>query len=214
MAAVIDALASAMTAACIAVFAHREISRCRAIAKAAITTAERPMSTRQYNPLYKTSLASARWMLLTLSCGPWAAGKELLPTAPQSKVAETATAPKQPESIPPGASVADRLPAASDASGESSRYRYENGRWWYYTRSNEWLVWNGSAWERAVPSSSGSGQRSTPQGRLFVRSQPIPSPGYRGWVGGFYSSGGGYGASDFGYGYGVPTYGPSDPRLR
>ena len=29
-----------------------------------------------------------------------------------------------------------------------------------------------------------------------------------GWVGGFYSSGGGYGSSDFGYGYGVPTYGP------
>jgi hypothetical protein len=171
------------------------------------------MSTRRNTPPYQTSLAGACWMLLALSGGTWAAGEELLPSAPQTQVPAMTAAPKQPELIPPGASVADRSPAASDSSGESFRYRYQDGRWWYYTRSHEWLVWNGSAWQRAAPMSGGSAPRSTPLGRQFVRSQPVPSPNYRGWVGGFYSSGGGYGASDFGYGYGVPD-GPGDPRRR
>jgi hypothetical protein len=102
------------------------------------------------------------------------------------------------------------------------RYRWHEGRWWYYLPNEQWVYWNGSAWTevQAAPTSvpfAGSWNGS-PQGYAPYSIAPRPSifgsrqSTNRGWVGGFYSSGGGYGSPEFGYGYGVPTYGPGYGR--
>jgi hypothetical protein len=104
---------------------------------------------------------------------------------------------------------------------DRSRYHWQQGRWWYDLPSGRQLVWDGKQWQYGEQSPAESSSRApkptqSSAGR-FARNLVGAWRGNlprteRGWVGGFYSSGGGYGASDFGYGYGVPTYDPVQPH--
>ena len=43
------------------------------------------------------------------------------------------------------------LPAASGRQADGWRYRYFNGRWWYWRSNSTWAYWDGSRWqERAA----------------------------------------------------------------
>ena len=136
-------------------------------------------------------------------------------------------AQSSPEQLPAPADLpadevlaAERVPAqtAVATQDESWRYRYHLKRWWYYVKPGHWLFWDGRCWQDAQPTlpkqlPDGSVQRVGVARRALAAWPQVPS--YRehhGWVGGFYSSGGGYGSSDFGYGYGVPSYGPGSSR--
>ena len=111
-----------------------------------------------------------------------------------------------------------------------STMRWHQGRWWMQRRDHSWLWWDGESWKSfgaVEPSQTTQLQaRFQPQPPLsrYLFSRPprrfdngwdYPNgmnPSGGGWVGGFYSSGGGYGSSSFGYGYGVPSYGPWQNR--
>lgn len=43
-----------------------------------------------------------------------------------------------------------------------NRYRYQSGRWWYLSRDNQWLVWNGTRW---MPYRGQTGQAGGPVAR-------------------------------------------------
>lgn len=144
---------------------------------------------------------------------------------PVVKVAQAA-----PESLPPptdlhieesplGESVTPAPPESPPSPPDDSwRYRYHMKRWWYFLEPGHWLFWDGHCWQDARPTlpkkmPDGSVQRVGVVRRALAAWPQVPS--YRehhGWVGGFYSSGGGYGSSDFGYGYGIPSYGPGQAR--
>jgi hypothetical protein len=44
----------------------------------------------------------------------------------------------------PDGDVSPRLRAGDPAN--RWRYKFHNGHWWYYGRSNQWSYWDGSAW--------------------------------------------------------------------
>lgn len=112
--------------------------------------------------------------------------------------------------------VVEDVPLPIEARVDGWRYRYHLGRWWYMVEPGHWMWWDGSCWQDARPDLP----KQLPDGRVqrvgltrrFLSAWPqVPSfHEHHGWVGGFYSSGGGYGDSGFGYGYGVPNYGPSE----
>jgi hypothetical protein len=94
------------------------------------------------------------------------------------------------------------------------RYRYQNGHWWYWLPSNQWVFWNGSAWLAYAPQAYADFYFSLPlERRTYYR-------GYDGrydrrqfwWDGGYYD--GRYyrrGYYDPGYGpFGAYGYGPYD----
>lgn len=117
-----------------------------------------------------------------------------------------------------GARVARAAEPEQIAKPESWRYVWHEGRWWYYQPGGHWLFWNGASWETLAAAQAKSAMLPNNAGVSVaepfypVFTQPgwfgRPARENHGWVGGFYSSGGGYGSSDFGYGYGVPSYGP------
>jgi hypothetical protein len=115
-----------------------------------------------------------------------------------------------PELLPPGDKQA--VDSTETAQRDLSRYSRHDGQWWYQLANGRWLVWTGDRW-RSTPTPPQS-SNSAPSRRQWAgyRSPdnlpPSLRPTNHGWVGGFYSSGGGYGSADFGYGYGIPSYGP------
>ncbi len=138
--------------------------------------------------------------------------QELPAPTRQRELPPPQTAPPEPvapgERLPGGTEEISRPPATANA----WRYRQFEGRWWYYQGPNQWLWWDGQAWHALAAAASPS---DGPIRRFFAQWRAAnPYHEHHGWVGGFYSSGGGYGASDFGYGYGVPNYGPAEPFMR
>ena len=117
---------------------------------------------------------------------------------------------RAPEILPPG--TAHRVDSDRVDSGrDHSRYRWHEGHWWYRIASGQWLMWNGERWRSVSPSPQSPPSSSRRQWAVYRAPSNLPPmlrPTNHGWVGGFYSSGGGYGTADFGYGYGIPTYGP------
>ncbi len=107
--------------------------------------------------------------------------------------------------------------AGGDDRGARWRYRYHCQRWWYTDVPGHWFFWDGHCWQDAQPMVTkrlpdGSVQRVGLVRRALAAWPQVPSyHEHHGWIGGFYSSGGGYGSSDFGYGYGIPNYGPWPP---
>ncbi len=73
------------------------------------------------------------------------------------------------------------------------RYRWNNGRWWYWTPQNRWMWYSDSGgwveYDSPVPYSTGYG------------SYDVPSTGYF-----YYPSYGTYYYPGYGYGYGYPGY--------
>lgn len=163
-------------------------------------------------------------LLLILSAVPSrvAGDQSLQPTV---RVAASAKRP-QPESLPDplpsppeevrGEEVATDDPRARDA----WRYRFHCDRWWYNIAPGRWLFWDGQCWQDAQPTRpkimpDGTVVRVGAARRLLAAWPQVPSyHEHHGWVGGFYSSGGGYGSSDFGYGYGIPSYGPGESAVQ
>lgn len=109
-------------------------------------------------------------------------------------------------------------------------YLKREGQWYRRLPSGKWYSWDGQAWQllgRAKPSPVAA-QSPVANDKQYLSGDPSQTmymprrglfnfgraqqPTNRGWVGGFYSSGGGYGSPGFGYGYGVPTYGPWQGR--
>lgn len=130
---------------------------------------------------------------------------------PDGLVADKQSGETGPELLPPGTPV-----STGDAADGGKRaqfgYRWQNGHWWYHLASGQWLIWTGDRWRSvSTPTQTHppiSSRRAWAESRGYANLPPALRPTNHGWVGGFYSSGGGYGASDFGYGYGIPTYGP------
>ena len=120
-------------------------------------------------------------------------------------------APPSRNSVPSfSANQIEELPSQNPVPQTSDpRYRWERGQWWYYLPNGRWVFWNGQGWQSAEAFATAPPAPLAPlrRGAAHWFSNETRRTD-RGWVGGFYSSGGGYGSSDFGYGYGVPTYGP------
>jgi hypothetical protein len=82
------------------------------------------------------------------------------------------------------------------------RYKYHNGRWWYYQPSNSWVIWNGNTW---IPHSQFREYRTGYRG--YYR-----GPGYdgryynRGYDGRYYDDGY-YRGRGYRGGYYDPRYG-------
>jgi hypothetical protein len=121
-------------------------------------------------------------------------------------IADDRTGEPSPEILPPGKPVPRDSEAAS--ARKPTGYRWHEGHWWYRLADGQWLIWTGDRWRLVSSSPSVSSRRVWVESRSYANVPPSVRPTNHGWVGGFYSSGGGYGASDFGYGYGIPTYGP------
>jgi hypothetical protein len=56
--------------------------------------------------------------------------------------------PRQGEVVP--APRADEMPAPRD--GQSWRYRFHDGRWWYWLPSERWVYWQDGRWIEYAPS--------------------------------------------------------------
>ena len=148
-----------------------------------------------------------------------------------------ATIPTQADdSIGPALVSADAEEIATPHEGTVTKHsngstmRWHQGRWWMQRPDRTWLWWDGESWQTygAVQQPQTTQQPTSFQPQLtqsrYLFSRPprrfengwdYPNgmnPSGGGWVGGFYSSGGGYGSSSFGYGYGVPSYGPWQNR--
>ena len=78
--------------------------------------------------------------LVSAAFSPAAAGENL-----RFVRTKQAQAPEA-EPVPPGESDEDDW-----------RYRRQNGRWWYWTDENRWVVWNGSQWTAPSQPSRGPG---------------------------------------------------------
>lgn len=85
---------------------------------------------------------------------------------------------------------------------EDWRYRWYNGRWWYWHPSNRWMYWSGNRWQYHVP---GQAFRGTPRYYYYAPGQPYYQQGQRSYD--FYR-GSPYG----GYGRNYYYYGRPDPR--
>lgn len=46
----------------------------------------------------------------------------------------------------PSTSIVESAAAAPAAQGEVWRYKYHQGRWWYWLPSNSWVYWQNSQW--------------------------------------------------------------------
>jgi hypothetical protein len=44
-----------------------------------------------------------------------------------------------------------RLPGTAGAGTNNWRYKQQNGHWWYWLPSNQWVFWNGSGWVQYTP---------------------------------------------------------------
>jgi hypothetical protein len=117
--------------------------------------------------------------------------------------------------------VAVAAPAATDAgaaapisatNGDSSRYRFYNGYWWYWTADNHWMCYVNGQWVSPSPpvQTSTPVQASTPVYQYQYNVVPQPYYGsypygydypYPSYGGGIYI-GGGYGGYWHGGGYG------------
>lgn len=51
--------------------------------------------------------------------------------------------------------IENRGASATGNLADRWRYKFHNGRWWYYDRSNAWSYWAGNAWTRYRPPASG-----------------------------------------------------------
>jgi hypothetical protein len=125
-----------------------------------------------------------------------------------------------PEEIRAGKPLSTTSEAATPANA-AWRYRQHQGQWWYYLGPDCWLLWDGHDWKDvrptgAVPTAPPQVAVNTgPARRVVSQWRAAAGPHeHHGWVGGFYSSGGGYGSPAFGYGYGIPDYGPWQPAAR
>lgn len=148
--------------------------------------------------------------LIALASMQLAHAAELRDMLPDKSV-ETRPDKSSLELLPPGTAQ----PADSDGTSverDFSRYRWHEGRWWYQLTNRQWLVWTDDCWRSAsAPPQAPKPNTSLRQSAGYHEPSNLP-PALRstnhGWVGGFYSSGGGYGSADFGYGYGIRSYGP------
>jgi hypothetical protein len=81
----------------------------------------------------------------------------------------------------------------SNATEARWRYRRHNGRWWYYTPANNWMVFQNNAWAPYKPGMFAGEQRMT--------SQPVrrysydPGQGNAGYYPRVYRAPGAYGAN-------------------
>jgi hypothetical protein len=89
---------------------------------------------------------------------------------------------------------------------ERWRFKHQNGHWWYWLPSNQWVFWNGTTWVGY-----------TPEVYASFHASRYPSPRrsyYRGYYdGGYYPDqrwwdGGYYGGRYWGPGWYGPNYGP------
>jgi hypothetical protein len=144
--------------------------------------------------------------LIVFSCWLLLAGRATAAEAPSNATPSTADATAKPaEAVSPAAS---NVPSGPDA----WRYRWHEGHWWFYDASNRWQVWDGAQWHvYLTPPTApawnqpyGNGYGSGYWSYGWVPGDWGQRRTNHGWDGGWYSSGGGYGSSDFGYGYGIP----------
>jgi hypothetical protein len=98
---------------------------------------------------------------------------------------------------------------------EGWRYRFHDGRWWYWLPTQQWVYWDGSKWNdvvappapTAAPAVTYANPGPSPYNPNYPNVWPYNDPNYypystpgrwngpwrpqAGWVGGFFSSGGG-----------------------
>lgn len=99
---------------------------------------------------------------------------------------------------PGGANVPGNVAASGPVQDNQWRYRWHNGRWWYWTPANNWVVYLNNAWRPYTPGMFDSGYFGTSNSGTYY----TPYSGYR-----YYSP---YGYSyrsypyygNYGYGYG------------
>ena len=89
------------------------------------------------------------------------------------------------------------------ASGDSSRYRFYNGYWWYWTPDNHWLCYVNGQWvsprppvQASVPVYQYPGYYAVPQ--PYPYAYPYPYPYYGGGGISFGIGFGGYGHGGYG----------------
>jgi hypothetical protein len=90
---------------------------------------------------------------------------------------------------------------------ESERWRVVqySGRWWYWLPNRHWTYWNGERWSEEIAPIATPMRHAPPGHFIYPEDEgpfnPVPTPGHwigplrpgAGWVGGFFSTGGGYG---------------------
>ncbi|MGD9720895.1 MAG: hypothetical protein AB7O59_23375 [Pirellulales bacterium] len=130
-----------------------------------------------------------------------------------------ATAWAQQPAATPEQSTRDKARAVNaDVAGQGQpsvpnnqwRYKWHDGRWWYWQTNNSWVIWEGNAW---IPQSAlnysagyrgyyGSRNRGGYGPGAYYYGRNYYGPGYYGYAPGFY-----------GQGYGnVPGYNPGAAR--
>ena len=125
---------------------------------------------------------------------------------------EPLPAPRDEESTKPVASE-NVAPGQLAGREDAWRYRYHLGRWWYFVEPKHWLYWDGNCWQdrdrkprRSCPTAAYSALdwhvARWPRGlsAFLPRASRLDRR--------LLFQRGGYGSSDFGYGYGIPSYGP------
>ena len=100
---------------------------------------------------------------------------------------------------------------------EQWRYRFENGRWWYWTPQNHWMWYGDNGWvnyDSAIPYTTGYGSYEVPSGGyVYPNYGTYYYPGYGyfypRWYGGrYYNRPGVYvGVGGIGVGVGFGRYG-------
>jgi hypothetical protein len=126
--------------------------------------------------------------------------------------AQAATAPADQSSVT-NAKLLGTTPTATTAENvayRNWRYRYHNGRWWYWSPNNYWLYYGNNGWHRhgyygGYGSGYGYGYRSPDRGYYGYRG--YPNRGYYGYRGYPYRGGYGYGRR-YGTGYRGYNRGP------
>ena len=100
----------------------------------------------------------------------------------------------------PAATDAVSTPATSAAaSGDSSRYRFYNGYWWYWTPDNHWVCYVNGQWVNPSPPVQASSPVQAP-----ARPYQPPLPSTRTNTTWFHSP---YDPYPYGYSYPYPYYG-------
>ena len=106
-----------------------------------------------------------------------------------------------------GVNLNDGAPVAGNQNPEQWRYRWHNGRWWYWTPANSWVIWMNNTWQPYSQGMFSGGYSSNYSGSY--NSQPYRSYGYSSPSYGYRYSNPYYGyrsGPSFGYGYGSPRY--------
>src|SRR5262245_7193575 len=91
-------------------------------------------------PRPRRLVINAPFFHMDLDLGGRGSAREVMPyreSAPAKPAAEG-------EAVP--APKADDIPAPRSAEDQTWRYRWHDGRWWYWLPSERWVYWDGSRW--------------------------------------------------------------------